>query len=116
MPMVQYSLPLMLELADRGHFSIEQVVDKMSHAPATLLGVDRRGYIRVGYHADLVIVKPHSPYSVNDHDVVSRCRWTPLNGETLHNQVISTYINGIRAYHHGHLNTTVRGMALKFNH
>ena len=116
MPMVQYSLPLMLELADRGHFSIEQVVDKMSHAPATLLGVDRRGYIRIGYHADLVIVKPHSPYSVNDHDVVSRCQWTPLNGETLHNQVISTYINGIRAYHHGHFNSTVRGIALKFNH
>lgn len=77
-PMVQFSLPVMLELADRGVFTTELVVEKMCHAPAELYHIDRRGYIRAGYYADLAVVSPDTPYIVADDMVLSRCGWTPL--------------------------------------
>lgn len=94
-PMVQWSLPVMLELADRGEWSRELVAEKMCHAPARLFGVDRRGYLRPGYYADVVMVRTSTPYTVSDADVVSKCGWTPLDGTTLHNKVERVWINGI---------------------
>jgi len=113
-PFIQYSLPAMMELADRGVFTLEMVVEKMAHAPAQLFGIEKRGFIRPGYYADLTIVKPHDEYIVTDADVLSRCAWTPLNGTTLHNRVISTYVNGHRAYHNGKVSERICGMPLKF--
>ncbi len=113
-PLVQYSLAMMLELARNGVFSVEQVVDKMCHAPARLFGIDRRGYIRPGYYADLAVIDPNVEYEVKDSDVISRCAWTPLARETLHNKVASTYVNGNRVYHNGEIDQTHKGMTLKF--
>jgi dihydroorotase len=93
-PLVQFSLLMMLELARKGVFSIEQVIDKMCHAPARLFNIEKRGFIREGYFADLAVAKPNEEYPISDKDVLSRCAWTPLAGETLHNKVISTYVNG----------------------
>ncbi len=113
-PMVQFSLPVMLELADRGVFTTELVVEKMCHAPAELYRIDRRGYIRPGYYADLVVVSPDTPYTVTDNMALSRCGWTPLDGTVLHNRVIMTYINGKRVYNNGTIDDTARGMELRY--
>lgn len=113
-PLVQFSLPMMLELADNGIFTIETVVEKMAHAPARLFRIDRRGYIRKGYYADLTVVKPDTPYTVTDESVLSRCKWTPLNGTTLHNKVISTYVNGKRVLHNGTIDNSPVGQPLSF--
>lgn len=114
-PMVQFSLPVMLELADRGIFTRELVVDKMCHAPAELYGIDRRGYLRPGYYADIAIVRPDSPYEVTDSMALSRCGWTPLDGTILHNRVITTIVNGKEVYSNGDIDPTVRGHELKYN-
>lgn len=113
-PLVQYSLPMMLQLADEGIFTIEQVVDFMAHRVAQLFNIEKRGYIREGYYADLTIVKPNEQYTVKDEDVLSRCGWTPLAGTSLNNKVISTYVNGHRVYHNGAINDSTHGKALKF--
>lgn len=115
-PLVQFSLLMMLELANKGVFSIEQVIDKMCHAPARLFNIDKRGFIREGYFADLAVVKPDEEYLISDKEVLSRCAWTPLAGETLHNKVVSTYVNGNRVYHNGEINLSIKGKALKYNH
>lgn len=114
-PMVQFSLPVMLELADRGIFTRELVVDKMCHAPAELYGIDRRGYLRPGYYADIAIVRPDSPYEVTDSMALSRCGWTPLDGTILHNRVITTIVNGKEVYSNGDIDPAVRGHELKYN-
>lgn len=113
-PLVQFSLPMMLELADNGAFTVETVVEKMAHAPARLFNIDRRGYIRKGYYADLVVVRPQSPYTVTDDTALSRCGWTPLDGTVLHNRVTSTYVNGRRVYHNGTVDRSSTGMPLSF--
>lgn len=115
-PLVQFSLLMMLELARKGVFPIEQVIDKMCHAPARLFNIEKRGFIREGYFADLAVVKPNEEYPISDKDVMSRCAWTPLAGETLHNKVISTYVNGNRVYHNGVIDNSIKGKALKYNH
>lgn len=114
MPMVQFSLPVMLEISRQGAFSIETVVERMCHAPARLFGIDRRGFIRPGYYADLVVVRPDDAYTVTDTLVESRCGWTPLDGTRLHNRVVSTYVNGHRVYSNGAFDDTIRGRALEF--
>ncbi len=114
-PLVQFSLPMMLELADNGIVTVETVVEKMAHAPARLFNIDRRGYIRKGYYADLTVVRPDSPYTVTDEMVLSRCAWTPLAGTTLHNRVITTYVNGARVYHDGVVENSIIGKPLLFN-
>lgn len=113
-PMVQFSLPVMLELADRGVFTTELVVEKMCHAPAELYGIDRRGYIRPGYYGDLTVVSPDTPYTVTDGMVLSRCGWTPLDGTVLHNRVIKTYVNGRCVYDNGTVDEAARGMELRY--
>ena len=114
-PLVQFSLPLMLELARNGIFSVEWVVDRMCHAPARLYAIDKRGYIKEGYYADLAIINPNAEYTVTDNDVISRCAWTPLAGETLHNKVTGTYVNGKKVFNNGTIDYTVKGKALKYN-
>lgn len=113
-PLVQFSLPMMLQLADEGIFTVEKVVDVMAHRPAQLFKIENRGYIRPGYYADLTIVAPQSPYMVTDEMVLSRCGWTPLAGTTLNNKVQSTYVNGHRVYHNGDIDDSCHGKALKF--
>lgn len=114
-PLVQFSLPMMLELADQGVFSIEQVVDFMAHRVARLFHIEERGFIREGYYADLTIVKPNTPYKVTDDDVLSCCNWTPLAGTTLNNKVITTFVNGVKVFDNGLINDSYKGKALKYS-
>ena len=115
MPLIQFSLPLMIQMADEGMFSIPRIVQKMCHAPADLFDIDRRGYIREGYYADLVLVNNEcEPYTITDQWVMSRCGWTPLAGLTIGNKVDMTLVNGRVAYRHGVVFDTPLGRPLSF--
>ena len=114
MPMVQFSLPAMLQLADEGVLTIERVVQLMCHNPATLFEVSRRGFLRQGYKADITIVKPHSPYIVTPELIQSKCKWSPLTGHRFEWQVQTTLCNGHIVYHQGDFDSASRGEALRF--
>ncbi len=114
MPMIQFSLPAMLELADEGIFSLEQVVEKMCHAPARLFGIRQRGYIREGYCADLVLVRPHTPWQVTPEVIRSKCGWSPLEGHTFRWKVEKTFANGHLIYSDGQVDDRYRGEELRF--
>lgn len=99
MPSVQFSLPLMLQFVDRGEIKIEDIVRYMSHNPAQYFGVLRRGFIRVGYKADLVMVSHNDvAHTVTDADVLSKCGWTPYVGQKLNWAVDMTLCNGMVVY------------------
>lgn len=97
-PMVQFSLPAMLTLAQRGVFTKEEVVRFMAHNPATLYGIEKRGFIRPGYKADLVIVDPTRPTEITKETILSKCGWSPMEGESLDVSVVETLVNGVTAY------------------
>lgn len=115
MPSIQYSLPSMLRLVDAGVFTIEQIVEKMCHTPAEYFKIDKRGFIKKGYMADLVLVAPDSPYTVTKEDILSPCKWSPFEGETFNWKVVRTWVNGECVYNNGTVNTAIRGKALRFN-
>ena len=104
----------MLTLAKRGFFSVEQVVDKMCHNPARLYRMEKRGFIRKGYKADLVIVRRSTPTNITASDVLSKCGWSPYEGAELPVSVAYTFVNGRPAYANGTIDETYKGEALKF--
>jgi dihydroorotase len=114
MPGIQYSLPLMLSLAKQGVLSVEQVVEKMCHNPARLYRMEKRGFIRKGYKADLVVVRRSTPTNVTASDVLSKCGWSPYEGMTLPVSVAYTFVNGRPVYANGVINETIKGEALRF--
>lgn len=123
MPMVQFSLPLMLAMMsmESGFESVTltDVAELMCHAPARIFGIDRRGFIRPGYYADLVIIgsnqgKDHRPVKVTSEDVISRCGWSPLEGVALPYKVSAVMLNGDIAYSNSHF-LTATPLPLKFN-
>ena len=114
MPGIQYSLELMLSLAKQGVLSVEQVVEKMCHNPARLYRMEKRGFIRKGYKADLVVVRRSIPTNVTASDVLSKCGWSPYEGMTLPVSVAYTFVNGRPVYANGTINESTKGEALKF--
>ena len=115
MPMIQFSLVAVMELMREGILSMEQVVEKMCHAPATLYQVSRRGFIRKGYQADLVLVNPEAPWTVTPECILSKCGWSPMTGQTFHAKVEKTFVNGHLVYQAGQVDENHRGQALKFD-
>lgn len=101
LPLVQFSLPLMLEMARQGEWTKEDVVDWMCHAPARLYGVEKRGFIREGYKADIAVVDGDSPYTIDSEMILSKCGWSPLEGTQLHARVCLTLVNGNEVYRDG---------------
>ncbi|MFM2018282.1 MAG: hypothetical protein RL007_1938 [Bacteroidota bacterium] len=114
-PLVQHSLVAMLEKAREGKISVERVVEKMCHAPADLFRIDKRGYIREGYWADLVLVHPQQHWTVAKDNLLYKCGWSPLEGTTFHSRVVSTFVNGNLVYNNGAINELYKGMRLEFN-
>ena len=94
MPMVQFSLPAMLELCEKGVLTIERVVELMCHAPARLFCVSKRGFIKPGYKADLAIVRRGEPWTVTKDCIQSKCQWSPMEGEKFRWRVVQTICNG----------------------
>ncbi len=114
MPMVQFSLVSMLELVDEGVLSIERMVEVMSHHPAKLFQVDKRGFLRPGYQADIVIVRPHSAWTVHKEIIQSKCGWSPMEGHEYQWQVEQTLCNGHLIYNKGEFDEAYRGEELTF--
>ena len=115
MPMIQFSLVNMLELAGQGVLTIEQVVEKMCHAPALLYQIEKRGFIRPNYKADLVLIHPNKPWTVNHENILSKCQWSPMEGHTFNAKVEKTFVNGHLAYDDGRVDTDYRGAMLTFD-
>jgi dihydroorotase len=113
-PLVQHSLVAMLEFCRQGIMKPEQVVDKMCHAPADLFRVEKRGYIRPGYYADLVVVDPDDPWTVSRENILYKCGWSPFTGMTFHSKVTHTLVNGNVVYEKGKINRDNKGMRLLF--
>lgn len=114
MPMVQFSLVSMLELVDKGVLSIERMVEVMSHCPAKLFHVDKRGFLRPGYQADIVIVRPHTAWTVQKEIIQSKCGWSPMEGHEYQWQVEQTICNGHLIYNKGEFAEAYRGEELTF--
>jgi dihydroorotase len=114
-PLVQHSLVAMLEFCHKGILKPEEVVHKMCHAPAELFQIDRRGYIREGYYADLVIVDQNKSWTVSSDNLLYKCGWSPFFGMTFKSCITQTLVNGNVVYDEGKINDRVMGMRLEFN-
>lgn len=115
MPLVQFSLVSMLELASEGVLSVEQVVQLMSHNPSKLYKIDRRGFIRRGFYADLVLVNPNANWQVTSGCYYTKCGWTPMEGKVFKWKVERTIVNGATAFANGIVVDSVRGRELRYN-
>ncbi|RLD90411.1 MAG: dihydroorotase [Bacteroidetes bacterium] len=113
-PMIQHSLQAMLEFAYRNEISVENVVEKMCHHPAILFKVKKRGFIREGYQADLVLVDLGTEQTVSKENILYKCGWSPMEGITFHSKIVSTFVNGHRVYNNGLFDETRKGERLLF--
>ena len=111
-PIVQHSLSIMLEFYKQGLISLEKIAEKMCHNPAILYRIEKRGFIREGYFADLCIVDLNSAWTVSKENILSKCGWSPLEGTTFQSKVTHTFVNGHLVYDNGQFNETVKGVAL----
>lgn len=114
MPMLQFSLVTMLELVDEGILTIEKMVELMAHHPASLFSINKRGYLRKGYQADIVIVRPNSPWTVDKKVIQSKCGWSPMEGHQYQWRVEQTFCNGHLIYNRGDFDESYCGQELSF--
>lgn len=114
-PLVQHSLLAMLEFYKRGEISLAKVVEKMCHAPAKLFNVEKRGFIKEGYFADIVLVDLNKAQTISTNNVLYKCGWSPFEGQKFQASITQTIINGSVVYDNGIFNNDFRGSALTFN-
>ncbi len=116
-PLIQHALVAMLGFFQLGKIPVEKIVEKMCHNPAILYRIDKRGFIRKGYHADLVLVDPDDPWMVEKENILYKCKWSPFEGVTFKSRVTQTWVNGHLVFDHGKFDETRKGMRLTFlNH
>jgi dihydroorotase len=113
-PLVQHSLVALLELYHQGKISLNQISEKASHNPAILFEIEKRGFIREGYFADLVMVDLDDPWTVNKNNILAKCGWSPFEGTTFHSKVTHTWVSGNLVFKEGKLNESSRGLRLSF--
>jgi len=114
-PLIQHSLNAMLEFYHQGKISLEKIVEKMCHNVAILFEIDRRGFIREGFYADLVLVDLKKEYTVSKENILYKCKWSPFEGTTFHSVITTTIVNGNIAFENGKFDESEMGMRLKFN-
>lgn len=114
MPMIQFSLVSMLEMSEQGVLPIERIPDLMSHNPAKLFHIEKRGFIRPGYYADLTLVDPNGNWQVREGRYYTKCGWTPMDERTFKWRVRRTFVNGLTAYSDGVVVDGIRGKELRF--
>ncbi len=114
-PLIQHSLQVMLEKVVQGALPLTTVVERMCHAPARLFRIERRGFIRPGYFADMVLVDPSKSYTVTSENILSKCCWSPFIDHTFPVSIDTTLVNGVIAYSNGRVETSCRGRELYFN-
>jgi len=114
-PLIQHSLVAMFGFFQLGKISVEKIVDKMCHAPAILYRIHNRGFIRIGYSADLVLVDPDAPWTVEPENILYKCGWSPFQGVTFKSRITHTWVNGHLVFDRGKFNETRKGLRLNFD-
>ncbi len=114
-PLVQHALPALLEKYHNGTISLERIVEKACHNPAILFQIEKRGYIREGYYADLTIVNLNDPWEVTKGNSLYKCGWSPFEGTTFKSRILYTFVNGHLAYENGSFSEDRNAMRLTFN-
>ncbi len=114
-PLVQHALPAMLENYLEGRISLEVMVKKMCHNPAILFDIEKRGYLREGYYADIVIANTDRSWKVGKENILYKCGWSPFEETTFRSEITHTFVNGHLAYEHGRLSEERHAMRLTFN-
>jgi dihydroorotase len=113
-PLVQHSLLVMIEFFKNGKITLEKVVEKMAHAPAICFEVEKRGFIREGYWADLVLIDPESETTVDKNNIYYKCGWSPFEGFTFNSAITHTFVNGNLVYQNGIFDESIKGQRLLF--
>lgn len=111
-PLVQHSLNCILEFYKQGLISLEKIVEKMCHNPAILYRIEKRGFIREGYYADLILVDLNTSWTVSKDNILYKCGWSPLEGTTFTIKVLKTFVNGNMVYDNGRFDERLKGQAL----
>jgi dihydroorotase len=114
-PLVQHAIPAILEKVKEGVISIEKAVEKMSHNPAILFQIEKRGFIKEGYFADLVLIDTNKPQTVSKDNILYKCGWSPFEGTTFSSTITHTFVNGNLMYKNGAFNDEIKGKRITFN-
>ena len=114
-PLIQHALVAMFGLFQMGKIPVEKIVEKMCHAPAVLYRIEKRGFLRPGYAADLVLLDPDDPWTVGEENILYKCKWSPFEGVTFKSRVNRTWVNGRLVFDRGRFDESVKGERLLFN-
>ena len=114
-PMVQHAVVAMFEASHQGKISVEKIVEKMCHNPAKIFKIEKRGFIKVGFYADLVIVNPGLPWNVKKENILAKCGWSPFEGYNFKSRITHTFVNGELVYQNFKVKETPFGMRLLFD-
>ena len=114
-PLVQHAIIALLEKVKEGIIPIEKAVEKMSHNPAKLFQIEKRGFIKVGYFADLVLIDTNKPQTVTKENILYKCGWSPFEGTTFSSTITHTFVNGTLMYNNGVFNNNKKGKRITFN-
>lgn len=114
-PLVQHAVVAMFEAFHQGKISVEKIVEKMAHNPAKIFKIEKRGFIKEGYYADLAIVNPTKPWSVNKDNILYQCGWSPFEGTNFKSRVSHTFVNGQLVYENSTVKEIKAGKRLLFD-
>jgi dihydroorotase len=114
-PLVQHSLNALLQLYKQGKISLEKIVEKACHNVAILFEIDRRGFIREGFYADLVLVDLNQSYVVSKENLLYKCQWSPFEGQQFDSVITHTFVNGNLVFENGKFDESNKGMRMRFN-
>jgi dihydroorotase len=114
-PLVQHAIPAIFEKIKEGVISIEKAIEKMSHNPAKLFQIEKRGFIKEGYFADLVLVNPNKSWTVTKENILYKCGWSPFEGTSFSSTITHTFVNGNLMYNQGVFNEEIKGKRITFN-
>lgn len=114
-PLVQHAVVAMFEAYHQGKISVEKIVEKMAHNPAKIFKIENRGFIKVGFYADLVLINPAMPWNVKKENILYKCGWSPLEGTNFKSRITHTFVNGELVYQNSKVNNSKAGMRLLFN-
>ena len=113
-PLVQHAVVAMFEAHHQGKVSVEKIVEKMCHNPAKIFKIEKRGFIKEGYYADIAIVNAYLPWNVKKENIIAKCGWSPFEGYNFKSRVTHTFVNGKLVYHNGKVKETKVGQRLLF--
>jgi dihydroorotase len=114
-PLVQHSLVALLDLYHQGKISLEKITEKTAHSVADLFQIDRRGYLKEGYHADIVIADLSQPWTVDRKNILAKCNWSPFEGHTFQSKIMHTFVSGKHVYESGSIKEESSGLRMEFN-